>query len=151
MLSRIHQLREISSIYIYCMNKDYHQEWIKGVIVELEDLVAKIRSAQLTRNRNKVDEPISVSVFDPDIDRDQWATEPNTQFIYSQLLIDYLLLMHPTDKDKSSVIGLYQKEYADNDPELAIVCEFQQSYQAQCALWWYTRDSFLARSIRVLL
>ena len=29
MLPHICQLRQISSIYIYCMNKDYHQQWVK--------------------------------------------------------------------------------------------------------------------------
>ncbi|CAF0744358.1 unnamed protein product [Rotaria sp. Silwood1] len=152
LMPRIHQLRQISSIYIYCMDKDYHEEWSKDFTkVKLDDLVAKIRQDQITRIRNKVDEPLSISIFDPNIDNRQWTTGTNTQFIYSQLLIDFFLRMKPTAKDKTDLISLCKKAYLKNDPELAIVHEFQRDYQASRALWWYTRDSFLPRLLNKAL
>ncbi|CAF2626878.1 unnamed protein product [Rotaria sp. Silwood2] len=156
-MPRIHQLRQISSIYIYCMEKSYHEEWskeftkVRGVIVELEDLVAKIRLDQTTRIRNKVDEPLSISIFDPNIDSGQWTIGSNTQFIYSQLLIDFFLRMKSTTKDKTDLISLCQKEYLNNKPELAVVYEFQRDYQPERALWWFTRDSFLSRLLNKAL
>ncbi|CAF0992439.1 unnamed protein product [Rotaria sordida] len=157
MMPRIHQLRQISSIYIYCMDKDYHEEWskdftkVRGVVVELEDLVTKIRSDQITRIRNKVDEPVSISIFDPNIDSRQWTMGSNTRFIYSQSLIDFFLHMKPTTKDKTDLISLCEKEYFNNKPELAIVHEFQRDYRPERALWWYTRDSFLSRLLNKAL
>ncbi|CAF0746203.1 unnamed protein product [Didymodactylos carnosus] len=148
---RIHQLRQVSSIYIYCMDKESNEEWakeftkVRGVIVVLNDLVAQIRLDQVTRNRNKVDEPLSISIFDMNVGHKQWTTGPNRQFIYSQLLIDCLLRTQPTVKDKNELLSLCQDEYKDNKPELAIVREFQQDYGSERALWWYTRDSFLYR------
>ncbi|CAF4613626.1 unnamed protein product [Rotaria socialis] len=59
----IHKLRQVISIYVYCMNKERNKRWskyftkVKGVINELDELVSQINTdRQIQRN---LDEPFS--------------------------------------------------------------------------------------------
>ncbi|CAF4338925.1 unnamed protein product [Rotaria magnacalcarata] len=59
----IHKLRQVISIYVYCMNKERNKRWskyltkVKGVINEVDELVSQINTdRQIQRN---LDEPFS--------------------------------------------------------------------------------------------
>jgi len=54
-----------------------------------------------------------------------------------------------TDMDK--FLHLCEEEYKENKSELAVVHEFQQTYNAARALRWYTRQSFLFRMLNKAL
>ncbi|CAF0978052.1 unnamed protein product [Rotaria sordida] len=49
-IPNIHELSQLSGIYIFCMNKKSHEEWskqyqkIRAIVVELDQLISKIRS-----------------------------------------------------------------------------------------------------------
>ncbi|CAF4449693.1 unnamed protein product, partial [Adineta steineri] len=61
---RIHRLRQVSIIYVYCMDKEKNSKWarkyskIKNVIVNLDELVVQIRSDRAKRNYES-DEPLT--------------------------------------------------------------------------------------------
>ncbi|CAF5161246.1 unnamed protein product, partial [Rotaria sp. Silwood1] len=59
--------------------------------------------------------------------------------------------MKSNTTDKNELIDLCKEEYKDNEKELAIIAEFEQSYSPDRALWWYTRDSFLYRLLNKAL
>ncbi|CAF2942188.1 unnamed protein product [Rotaria sp. Silwood2] len=113
-------------------------------------ILAKIRSYQ-ANIRFKVDEPLVASIFAPNSNQDQSTTELNGKFIHSEVSIDVLLRMKSNPTDKNEFIDLCKEEYKDNEEELAIIEEFQQSYSPDRALWWYTRDSFLYRLLNKAL
>ncbi|CAF1343759.1 unnamed protein product [Rotaria sp. Silwood1] len=58
-IPNIHELQQISGIYIFCLNKSRHEEWsqqypkIRGIIVELDELISKIRSDLRMFAKNK--------------------------------------------------------------------------------------------------
>jgi tetratricopeptide (TPR) repeat protein len=144
---RIHSLRQIISIYVYCKDKKRNEAWanqfkkIKGVIVLLDELISQIRSDQAKRNRKKIDEPFSINIDNPE----QSTSDLSGQFIHSQLLIDCLLRMKSNSNDKDELIALCQKYYQGNEMELALLNEFEKFYSPDRALWWYTRETFLYR------
>ncbi len=117
----------------------------------MNTLIDKIISDQTTRTRNKVDEFLSINVFNTNNLEEKSTTGLNGQFIHSQLLIDRLLCMKPRATDKNELIDLSKKFYKDNSSELAIVQEFEQDYVPDRALWWYTRESFLYRLLNKAL
>ena len=142
LVPQIHHLRQVSSIYVYCMDKKTNELWakdffkIKSVIVQLKDLIRVIKQDQ--QSRIKIDEPLSINLL-------------NGNFIHSLLLIDVLIRMKSIESDKQQLIQLCKKEYQNNQKQLVFVGEFEKDYRSDKALWWYTRDSFLSRMLNKAL
>ena len=144
---RIHSLRPISAIYVYCKDKKLNEPWanqykkVRGVIVLLDELISQIRSDQAVRTRKKIDEPFPMNFNE----FEQSTSDLGGQFIHSELLLDCLLRMQSNPTDKSELISLCRKYYQGNDVELSVIKEFENSYCSDRALWWYTRETFLFR------
>ena len=124
---------------------------MKGDIDQLEELIAQIQSDQMRRIQNKVDEPISINIFNTNAGQGQSTSGLNGQFVHSQLLLDCLLRMKSTSTDKNELIELCQQEYQGNNVQLAILHEFKQDYSSDRSVWWYTRESFLFRLLNKAL
>ena len=155
LVPQIHHLRQVSSIYVYCMDKKANELWakdfikIKSVIVELKDLIHVIKQDQQTRV--KIEEPLSINIFNVNNKKDQSTTGLNGNFIHSLLLIDVLIRMKSIESDKQQLIELCKKEYENNQKELVFVGEFEKDYRSDKALWWYTRDTFLYKMLNKAL
>ncbi|CAF1319918.1 unnamed protein product [Adineta ricciae] len=145
----IHQLPQISSIYIYCLDKQKYDPWtksfskIKNVIAHVDELIEQIQLDQIKRVHNRLNETLSIDFFHANESSEQSSTTLNGQFIHSQLLINCLLRMKLTINDKNELISLCKEEYNGNPRQLSIVGEFETNYSPDRAVWWYTRDSFL--------
>ncbi|CAF1404610.1 unnamed protein product [Adineta ricciae] len=146
---RIHKLRQILAVYVFCCNKVNHQDWakqftkVKGLFTKTQDLVSSIQSDR--ERRKQGDEPILFSV------QGRSTSELNGQFVHSQIFIDILLRIKPTQEDRDELNFLLHKIYKGNASELAIIKEFDKKYRADDALWWYTRESFVYRLLNKAL
>ncbi|CAF1239436.1 unnamed protein product [Adineta steineri] len=72
----------------------------------------------------------------------------NGAFLHSQLFMETLVdvfkdrsLDSPQNRDKFIQICSLQQQ--SNQKQLEIVDEFKDTYEAEYAIWWYTRESFL--------
>ena len=155
LVPQIHHLRQVSSIYVYCMDKKANELWakdfikIKSVIVQLKDLIHVIKQDQ--KGRVKIEEPLTINIFNVNNKKDQSTTGLNGNFIHSLLLIDVLIRMKSIESDKQQLIQLCKKEYENNQKELVFVGDFEKDYRSNKALWWYTRESFLYRVLNKAL
>jgi len=156
LVPQIHHLQQVSSIYVYCMDKKANEQWakdfikIKSVIVQLKDLLYVIKQDQ--KGRVKIEEPLSINIFKTGTNKaDQSTTGLNGNFIHSLLLIDVLIRMKSIESDKQQLIQLCKKEYQNNQKELVFVGEFEKDYRSDKALWWYTRDTFLYKMLNKAL
>ncbi|CAM4923075.1 unnamed protein product [Rotaria socialis] len=132
---RIHSLRQLAAIYVYCKDKKRNELWanqfkkVRGIIVLLDELISLIRSDQERRSRNKVDEPLPINLSNRNTKQEQSTNDLSGQFIQSELLIDCLL-------------------------QLSVLNDFEKYYSSERCLWWYTREAFLYRlmnkALRVL-
>ncbi len=75
----------------------------------------------------------------------------NGKFLYSQLLLDYILRIEPNERDKNELISLFKQEYAGNSIELSNVRDFQENYSSEKVLWWYTRECFFYKILNKAL
>ncbi|CAF0751072.1 unnamed protein product [Adineta ricciae] len=145
---RIHNLRQVYSIYVYCLDKERNERWaksyakIKDVINKLGELESQIRTNHEQRCHININEPLPVTFFLTNCDN---SKEVNENFLYSQLLIEYLLHIKPIASDEKELITLCKNEYKGNDSELNILREFEIDYSSDRALWWFTRDTFVYR------
>lgn len=99
--------------------------------------------------RKKLEEPLTINIFNTNQSTDSLSsnTNLNTQFLYSQIIIHFLLQTKLTNEqiieNKKEFIDLCKLEYQDNPNQLKILNEFEYNYSPSNALWWYTLDSFL--------
>ena len=117
------------------------------MIMQLDVLIEKTRSDHGRQSSNKVDESLVFEIFNSSVSSEQSTTGLNGQFVHSQLLIHCLLRMKEAATDKDDLISLSKKEYKNNKDELAVIREFQENYSSDRVLWWYTRESFLYRTV----
>ena len=155
LVPQIYQLRQISSIYVYCKNKEANEQWarkydkVKRVINEVDYLLHDIKASQNTRV--KVEEPLSIKIYHDNKKLDQSTTVINGQFVNSLLLIDALRRMKSIDSDKHELIKFCKNVYKDNPMELTHINDFEHKYTPSNALWWYTCESFVYRMLNKAL
>ncbi|CAF2156044.1 unnamed protein product [Rotaria magnacalcarata] len=147
LVPQIHELRQLSSVYIYCRRKKEYKTWakqfpkIKRIVVQLDDLIQRIKEDQ--KDLAKTEEPISMNIYNSANNPDKSTTELNGNFIHNLLLIDVLVRMPSVETDKQKFVKFYKEEYSDNENMLRIIHEFDRDYKPRKALWWYTRDIFI--------
>ncbi|CAF3998322.1 unnamed protein product, partial [Adineta steineri] len=147
----IHQLRQISSIYINSDDKQWTNDFLKlkGIHAKMDELVLQIHKDH--KNPRKIEEPVWVNMFTTISDAEKSTTGINGQFAFSQLLLDCLLRLKSNENDRNELISYCEKEYEGNQNELNHLDEFQSSYSSDNVLCWYTRESFFYKTLNAAL
>ncbi|CAF1296714.1 unnamed protein product, partial [Adineta steineri] len=151
----IHQLRQVISIYVYCMDKKNNEQWalkfskVKSVAVDLDELVSQIKVDH--KNQKKVEEPLPIYTFTTSVDAGKSTTGVNGQFVFFQILIDCLLRLKSNEIDRNELFNCCQNEYAGNFTELNNLHEFEEEYSPNKVLWWYTRETFFYKTLNAAL
>jgi tetratricopeptide (TPR) repeat protein len=63
--------------------------------------------------------------------------------MYSQLLKEVLLKLEYSDQAQKELVDFCRQQYANNNRELAIINEFEETYEQSLSIWWYTRECFV--------
>ncbi|CAF1314885.1 unnamed protein product [Adineta steineri] len=151
----IHHLRQVISIYVYCMDKEGNEKWarnykkIKAVVTDLDELVSRIKVDH--KIQKMVEEPLSINIFTKGGGAGSSTTGLNGEFVFSQILIDFLIQLQYTEDDKKELIDLCKKQYKGNNDESSDIREFQEEYSSDNVLWWYTRESFFYKTLNAAL
>ncbi|CAF1029265.1 unnamed protein product [Adineta ricciae] len=153
-IPRIHEYSTIYMIYVYCVNKDFYQVWsleypkIKGIYNHFEGLLELISSYQRRRVESDTNESFSMSILNGTMDNEQSTSHMDGRFVHSQLLTDCLLRMQTivSDTDKEDLINLCLEKYPDASLDISKYSEdFTESYSADSAIYWYTKEAFVYR------
>ncbi|CAF1368394.1 unnamed protein product [Adineta steineri] len=158
-IPKIVHFRHIIAIYVYCFNKDFHQQWaknyskIKGVQTKLDIIINQIKSDQNQRQHSKISEALSIKIFNSNtkIEGQSTTSDLDGQFLHSQILIECLIKIKLNSRDEKELISLCKQYYEGNEYDLNIVKEFQTNYLPEKSIWWYTRESFLYRILNKAL
>ncbi len=75
----------------------------------------------------------------------------NAVFLWFQLFIEVLLRMNHKSSDRGELIDICKTNYKGNNEQMDIINEFDKKYQAENAIWWYTRESCLYRMLNKAL
>jgi len=73
------------------------------------------------------------------------STIPDPMFIYSYLISEIILDNEETEYALKDLINFSRQEYDGNQEELLIIDEFENDYQKDRAIWWFTRQCFLSK------
>ena len=135
---RIHDTSQLDSIYVFCVKKSKHEQWVKqwakvkGIFTEIDSLCNTLK-----RDAQQCDRDFtSISVTSKDLNQ----LDPS--FMYTQLLKETLIEMPHNEKEKTQLADFCREQYRDNLFELQIIDEFEHSYHLHTPIWWYTRECF---------
>ncbi|CAF1135549.1 unnamed protein product [Rotaria sordida] len=149
---RLHDLPQFSACYVFCQDQKRNEQWankyhkVNGVFVDRTKLVTRISKDQMSRN--KVEDSASISVI---TSGSQSLQARNAIFMWFQLFIEVLLRMHHKSNDRKELLDICKKSYKDNHQEMKIIDEFEKTYKAENAIWWYTRESCFYRMMNKAL
>ena len=153
----IHNMSQVDSIFIFCSNKAYHEQWIKdwskieGVFTEIDPICEVLKNAVKQSIENAI--PISIMATDGDILRRR-LDQRDPSFMYTQILIEILLSISFDETHIGQFIQYCREIFVDNEHELRNIQKFEGQYHHRTPIWWYTCESFLYpmlnRALRLL-
>ncbi|CAF3372980.1 unnamed protein product [Rotaria socialis] len=145
----IHNLNQVSSIYVYCSEEKKHKKWskdfskIRAITNDFAEILIRIEVDQ--KIRMKIEEPLPIKSLNGDDENNLSITKLDISCINFQILIDILLRIRSNDEDINDLLHFCKKEYKGNKSHLTMIREFQHNYSANAALDWYIHRPFLQK------
>ena len=143
---QVHDMLQVDSIFIFCGNKKYHEQWakewpkIKGVFTEIGPICEALKKAADQCEQNSL--AISIMATSGDLSKKNLdQLEPS--FMYTQILKEVLLSINFEQKHIHEYIQYCHDALVDNEGELKNVKKFERQYGDQSPIWWYTYPCFL--------
>ncbi|CAF4830456.1 unnamed protein product, partial [Rotaria sp. Silwood1] len=151
---KVHDMKQIVDIYVYCRNKSRHQRWTKNfskvrkVIIDTDKLIKRILKDQ--KNRENIEDSRALSI----IDQNKLASNTTSiedAFIWYELLLDVLFNHIPSTSTFDDLIKILLEYSSDNEEGLLQIDEFKKSYESRKALLYIINDTPLARFVNKAL
>ena len=137
---QIHPMSQIHSIFVFCGNKAWHEQWakdwmkVKGVYKDIDSIVIALK--EQTKQCDRDSTPISIT-------NAKRADELEATFMYTTLFKEIILEIKYDDEEIKKLADECRRLYSENAYELQTINEFEQKYYQKSAIWWYTRQCFL--------
>ena len=146
-------LRQIDSIFIFCMKISKYQflmdEYSKivGIYNELDSLCASIRE-----QADLVDKQLETFSF---FDQHQKATKDlsreSAEFLWFQLFAHVILRLPRNQQAKKEMLNMCRQYYRGNPKQQKLIDEFEHTYQPNEAIQWYSKQSFIYKLVNKAL
>ena len=146
MMPRVHDLSQTDSIFIFCGNKIYHEEWakkwpkIRGIFSEIKPICNALKEAAEQCEQNAV--PISI-MGASDIVLNKSLDQLDSSFIYTQIMKEILLSIHFEQQHIEEFIQHCRQALDGNPGQLEYLDQLAKAYREQTPIWWYTLECFL--------
>jgi tetratricopeptide (TPR) repeat protein len=143
---RVHTMSQVDSIFIFCGNKKYHEQWakdwpkIKGVFTEIKPICEALKQAAQQCEQNAIS--ITVMGNNGDVSKKN-VDQLEPTFMYSQIMKEILLTINFEQQHFQECIAYCRDVLGDNDAKLKNVDKLHRTYRDHTPIWWYTLDSFL--------
>ena len=142
---RVHHMFQVDSIFIFCSDKEYHQQWItkwskiKGVFTEITLICEALKNAAKECEHNA----ISISIMATGDVSKKNLDQLDPYFMYLQIMKEILLDINFEPKHFQQYIEYCCTTFVENDRELRNITKFERQYADKRPIWWYTCESFL--------
>ena len=144
---RVHGMFQVDSIFIFCGNKQYHEQWtknwpkIKGVYTDIKLICGALKQSAKDCEQNSIGFAVVPSfngASNVNLDR----LDP--MFMYTQILKEIILAIKFEQKHLFDFTDYCREIFEKNiGDQLRQVDTFEQRYQKETPIWWYTCESFL--------
>jgi tetratricopeptide (TPR) repeat protein len=143
---RIHNMSQVDSIFIFCDDKKYHEQWtkewtkIKGVFTEISPICEALKQTAQEHEQNAT----SMSFIATSGDNSKKNLDQlDPSFMYTQIMKEILLTIDFEPKHFTEYINYCCEVFDGNRRELNNVNKLQRNYRDHTPIWWYTYDCFL--------
>ena len=152
LLPYIHPLRQVVSIFIFCLDVAAHKDWIKayphirGLFTDEETLFASVVQDFKLRSRTPSNLS-SILIGNDGVDK-EYRRDYEIYLFYqslSKIIGDPYIKYDATAK--SEFLELCRSYYTDNRKMLESIDLFERDYTPTKAVSWYTRDTFVYRLV----
>ncbi|CAF0899393.1 unnamed protein product [Adineta steineri] len=140
-VSRMHSMPQVDSIFIFCGNKKHHEQWakdwpkIKGVFTDITPICEALKDAAHQCEQNA----ISMSFVGTNKKLDQ--LDPS--FMYTQILKEILLTITFNQKHTQDYLNYCRDAFADNEEEMVNIKRLESQYRKKTPIYWYSCQMFL--------
>ncbi|CAF4107723.1 unnamed protein product, partial [Adineta steineri] len=137
----VHSMSQVDSIFIFCGNKEYHEQWakdwpkIKGVFTDITPICEALKKAVHQCERNAI--PISFVGANKKLDQ----LDPS--FMYTQIIKEILLTIDFDQDHLQDYINYCCDASPDNKKQTENIKRFGDQYHNKTPIYWYTCDMFL--------
>ncbi|CAF1444681.1 unnamed protein product [Adineta steineri] len=138
---RVHNMSQVDSIFIFCSNRTYHEEWakdwrkIKGVFTDITLICEALKEAAHECEENAI--PMSFVGTNKNLDQ----LDPS--FMYTQIIKEIILTIKFNQKHIQDYINYCRDAFEGNKKEIENVKLFEGQYHKKTPIYWYTCDMFL--------
>lgn len=152
LVQRANSVPSISFIYIHLLNGIDADQFkslskVRHVSINVEDIFQQLR----TDIHHSIESLLlSYNLFETGKSTKNLSKESG-KFLWQQFYVQVLFQAFDLDQAKDDMITYCRNFYIDDDIELEKISNFEQNYQAEHAVRWYTRDSFLYRLLNKTL
>jgi tetratricopeptide (TPR) repeat protein len=143
---RVHNMSQVDSIFIFCGNKIFHEQWskewskIKGVFTEISLVCEALKQASQQCERNAIS--ISFVATNGDAaNKDLDRLDP--MFMYTQIMKEILLSIKFEEQHFKEFIDYCRDAFVNNEKEMKNIDKLSQRYRDETPIWWYTVECFL--------
>ncbi|CAF4127299.1 unnamed protein product [Adineta steineri] len=140
-VSRVHNMSQVDSIFIFCGNKKYHEQWvkdwpkIKGVFTDITPICEALKEAAQQCEQNAI--PMSFVGTNKKLDQ----LDPS--FMYTQILKEIVFSIKFNQKHIQDYLDYCRDAFADNEQEMVNIKQLESQYHKKTPIYWYTCQMFL--------
>ncbi|CAF1518161.1 unnamed protein product, partial [Adineta steineri] len=138
---RAHNISQIDSIFIFCENQNYHEQWaknwpkIKGIFTDITPMCQALKKTAHQCEQNA----ISMSFVESNKKLDQ--LDPS--FMYTQIIKEILLTIKFDQTHIQDYIEYCRDPSKGNIKEVEKIKKLEREYHEKKPIYWYTCDMFL--------
>jgi len=123
---------------------------VRGVYIRSNDLITALSTEQRIDSDTLV---VNIYSTQNTGNLSEERDSKNALFMYFQILIDILLQMTNDQnlRAKQELIDHFKRIYNENEVQQKLIQEFENDYQPEKAIWWYTRPTFLYNTLNKAL
>ena len=133
----------IDAIYVLSSDVDEHNDRRKGMLKfkgffpDIQQLIDALGQDLVLSAKNNPSSMSIVSAASSETD------EPDVLFTYSKNLVDLLHRIDYDQSDRKDFCQLLREDYDGDQPILARITEFEEHYQSNTPIGWYTQTSYV--------
>ena len=137
----VHNMSQVDSVFIFCSNKKYHEQWakdwpkIKGVLTDITSICDALKEAAHQCEQNAM--PMSFVGTNKKLDQ----LDPS--FMYTQIIKEILLIITFKQKHIQDYFDYCRDAFADNENEIENIKQLESEYHNKTPIYWYTCQMFL--------
>ena len=143
----VHDMAQVSTIYILCGNKTRHEQWVqkwpkvKGVFTDIKPIYEALKKSVRECDQNAISMSFVTTSGGDTTNKSLDKLDPS--FMYTQILKEILLTIDFQQEHIKEFISYCREQFDGNSAELKNVDKLEKEYDHHTPVWWYTYHCFI--------